>query len=443
MTVNNFPENNAKIIRQFLLNKGLNECAIAGLLGNLYAESRLRPNNLQNSYETKLGLTDDTYTAAVDSGAYGIFTSDKAGYGLAQWTSPGRKTGLYNHIKAANRSIGDIYGQLEYLWLELNGAYKKTVLDVLVKCTSIREAAEVVVCKFEVPKSVINGGAEKENTILTRTGYAQDFFDLYANKTETEKPNINVCMLTKNDCYKTGAIIKPSKIVVHSTGANNPTLRRYVQPDDGILGKNSNNNDWNRPGVNKCVNAFIGKDITGAVKIYQTLPWNMRPWGCGPGKLGSYNNSAIQFEICEDTLSDVKYFNEAFDKAAYLCAYLCERYNIAVVDVVSHHEAYLRGYASGHADCDHWLKRFNKDMNWFREQVKAKLSDPEPVPVDTSFKVKIDTDALNIREGAGTNFKIVGCIRDRGVYTIVETSGSWGRLKSGAGWISLLYVKRL
>ena len=65
------------------------------------------------------------------------------------------------------------------------------------------------------------------------------------------------------------------------------------------------------------------------------------------------------------------------------------------------------------------------------------------------YLVKINTAALNIRKGAGTNYDVVGCIRDRGVYTIVAESkgqGStkgWGKLKSGAGWISLDYcVKR-
>ena len=66
----------------------------------------------------------------------------------------------------------------------------------------------------------------------------------------------------------------------------------------------------------------------------------------------------------------------------------------------------------------------------------------------TTFKpylVKINTSALNIRAGAGTNYNKTGCITDRGVYTIVaESAGQgstkgWGKLKSGAGWISLDY----
>ena len=66
---------------------------------------------------------------------------------------------------------------------------------------------------------------------------------------------------------------------------------------------------------------------------------------------------------------------------------------------------------------------------------------------DGSFKVKVICSALNIRKGAGTLYKKVGCITDNGTYTIVETNkaGTWGKLKSGAGWISIksAYVKKL
>jgi len=195
------------------------------------------------------------------------------------------------------------------------------------------------------------------------------------------------CYLTKNDCFKERTIV-PKGIVVHSTGANNPALRRYVQPDDGILGTNKYNNHWNKSGVNKCVNAFIGKALDNQVMVYQTLPWDKRPWGVGSGSKGSYNNSHIQFEICEDALTDATYFNDAFTAAIELCAYLAKEYNIPVANIVSHHEAYLAGYGSGHKDCDHWLKKFGKDMDWFRQQVQAKLGSAvmveEPVREDTT-----------------------------------------------------------
>ncbi|CDE49496.1 n-acetylmuramoyl-l-alanine amidase domain protein [Firmicutes bacterium CAG:460] len=194
---------------------------------------------------------------------------------------------------------------------------------------------------------------------------------------------IKKCILVNNSCYKKASKMVPKGIVVHSTGANNPYLKRYVQPDDGILGKNQYNNDWNRSGVNACVNAFIGKDKNGIVRCYQTLPFDYMPWGCASGKKGSYNYTHIQFEICEDALKDEKYFNDAFGVAIDFCAYLCKEYNISVDNIVSHHESYLKGYGSNHADCDHWLKKFNKNMDWFRNEVKAKLEKKDVKPEPT------------------------------------------------------------
>lgn len=206
---------------------------------------------------------------------------------------------------------------------------------------------------------------------------------------------IRQCILTNNDCYKENRKITPKGIVVHSTGANNTTLRRYLAPDDGIIGKNAYNNHWNRSGTGACVHAFIGTDKYNVVRCYQTLPFTMRPWGCGAGSKGSYNNSHIQFEICEDALNNEKYFNEAMKCAIEFCAYLVKAYKIDISNIVSHHEAYLLGYGSGHADCDHWLKRFGKDMNWFRAQVKLAVEKGEidvtvPTPVKPEEPVTQD-----------------------------------------------------
>ena len=77
---------NDERIWQFLKSYGLNDYGVAGLMGNLYAESGLNPQNLQNTYEKKLGYSDASYTAAVDNGFYSDFVHDSAGYGLAQWT---------------------------------------------------------------------------------------------------------------------------------------------------------------------------------------------------------------------------------------------------------------------------------------------------------------------------------------------------------------------
>lgn len=266
--------------------------------------------------------------------------------------------------------------------------------------------------------------------------------------------NLKKCLLTNNDCYKKATKITPDRIVVHSTGANNTTLKRYVQPDDGLLGKNLYNNHWNKSGISKCVHAFIGKDKNKEVQVYQTLPFNYAAWGVGKGSKGSYNyysgKGAIQFEICEDNLKDAVYFERAFDLAAEFCAYLCEKYGISVKKIVSHKEANKEGYASNHGDCDHWLKKHGKDMNWFRSQVEKKMSKSststttEPSKVigkAVNYLVKINTKELNVRSEPSANSKINCTVKKGEVFTIVRESKGWGKLKSGAGWISLNYTK--
>ena len=99
---------NEKIIWEFLTGEGLTEAGAAGLMGNLYAESGLSSQNLQNSYEKKLGYTDTTYTAAVNNGKYTNFVYDSAGYGLAQWTYWSRKEGLLKLAQKKEVSIGNL-----------------------------------------------------------------------------------------------------------------------------------------------------------------------------------------------------------------------------------------------------------------------------------------------------------------------------------------------
>lgn len=163
----------------------------------------------------------------------------------------------------------------------------------------------------------------------------------------------------------------PVGIIIHSTGANNPNLKRYVNAPE-ICGENVNKNYFDRADSDKCPHAVIGLDKNGDVKAAKLLPWNICCWGCGSGSKGSYNYSPayIQFEICEDNLADEDYFNKAFDLAAQLCRRLMKNYStIKLENIISHKEAHSRGYASNHADCDHWLAKFGKDMAWFRRLV--------------------------------------------------------------------------
>lgn len=182
---------------------------------------------------------------------------------------------------------------------------------------------------------------------------------------------LHKALLTRNDCYLRGRTIRPRGVMVHSTGANNPYLRRYIAPDDGRLGTPSPRH-WNQGGVGACVHAMIGKAADGSIAVYQTLPWNMRGWHCGR----SGNDTHISFEICEDSLTDKGYFQATYQAAVELTAYLCRRFNLnPLADgvVLCHSEGYARGIASNHADVLHWWRKFGVSMDDFRADVAAEM----------------------------------------------------------------------
>ncbi len=204
--------------------------------------------------------------------------------------------------------------------------------------------------------------------------------------------NLKTLFLTQNNCYKAGKTIVPKGIMVHSTGANNPWLKRYVGPDDGLLGQNIYNNHWNTPkpgGRQVCVHAFIGKLADGSIATYQTLPWNHRGWHAGSGSSGSANDTHIGFEICEDDLTDASYFNKVYTEAVELCAYLCKKFNLdPLADgvLICHSEGHRRGIASNHSDVMHWFPRHGKDMDMFRAAVKAEMAKTD-TPAQTGHPI--------------------------------------------------------
>ena len=189
-----------------------------------------------------------------------------------------------------------------------------------------------------------------------------------------------------SDCYKQGTRQTQRGVQVHSTGANNPWLRRYVGPDDGRLGMNQYGNHSNKPGSTVCASAYIGKQADGTVAVYQTLPWDMRCWLSGSGKNGNANKLGYAgFEICEDGLQDESYFLAAMEQAILLTAHLCKLFGTVptavikdtpegpALSVMDHAELHRVGLASNHGDISHWLKKFGWNMDNFRDRVTGAM----------------------------------------------------------------------
>ena len=229
--------------------------------------------------------------------------------------------------------------------------------------------------------------------------------------------NLHKLIFTENACYKAGRKITVKGIMVHSTGANNPWLKRYVGPDDGLLGKNQYNNHWNthHPGGREvCVHGFIGKLADGTIATYQTLPWDHRGWHAG----GSANNTHIGFEICEDGLTDATYFAKVYKEAVELCVYLCKQYGLTEQDIICHSEGYRKGVASNHGDVMHWFPKHGKSMDTFRADVKnllATTAEPEAPEAEatptTEYPEKLTTGYYRVRKEWKDSKSQVGAYR--------------------------------
>ena len=167
-------------IWKYLKKNGLNDYGVAGLMGNLFAESGLKPTNLQNCFERSLGMTDEKYTQAVDNGTYCNFVKDRAGYGLAQWTYWSRKKELLEYAKSKRKSIGDLEMQLEFLVDELGRCYA-SVLKTLKTATSVRQASDVVLLKYERPADM-GTEVQKKRASLGMTYYKKYNFPQFVHK---------------------------------------------------------------------------------------------------------------------------------------------------------------------------------------------------------------------------------------------------------------------
>ena len=269
---------NAEKIWNFLTGKGLTAYGVAGLMGNLYAESALIPTNLQNSYEKSLGMNDVEYTAAVDSGKYTNFVHDSAGYGLAQWTYWSRKEALLKYAKAAGTSIGDLETQLGFLWKEISGY--SAVIKVLKAATSVREASDVVLLQYERPAN------QGESVQQARASYGQKYFDQYAS-TAPQKPaasgSCTVARLLAIAAAEIGYKEKASNSQLDdktaNAGSNDWTKYARDLYAAGYYNGNKNGYAWCDVFVDWCFYQLAGRDAKKAQQVEcQTGPYGA---GCG------------------------------------------------------------------------------------------------------------------------------------------------------------------
>ncbi len=265
-------------------------------MGNMFAESGLKSQNLQNSYEKKLGYTDASYTKAVDNGTYRNFASDKAGYGLCQWTYSTRKAALLAFAKTCGTSIGDAEMQLKFFMKELREEYP-AVLSVLKTATTVREASDAVLLKFERPAD------QSEAARAKRAAYGQAYYNTLTGKETTMFTNSPLVSYTR---------ISPNKTPNRNHAIDTVTIHCIVGQWTAKQGC-----DYFATTNRQCsANYVVGKDGSIGLSVEE----KDRSW-CSSS--ASNDNRAITIEVASDTTHPLQGNGRSlsvFDRLA--CRYL-------------------------------------------------------------------------------------------------------------------------
>lgn len=444
-------KNNEEKIWNYCKAQGMTDAGTAGLMGNLYAESGLRPNNLQNSYEGKLGMADAEYTEMVDNGSYTNFGRDWAGYGIAQWTHPDRKPKLLAYAKKMGKSIGDLDMQLDFLMQELSTCYK-AVLSTLKTATSVRAASDAIMIRFECPAD------QSEAAKARRAGYGQKYFDKYAKKgsdntmgfsnstlatvkliSQNRTPDRNHAIDTITIHCFVGQVTAKRGCEVFQPSSKQASCN-YVVGYDGSIGLCVEEKDrsWCTGGKDKNGNPIRVNGISGSSNDYQ----------------------AVTIEVASDTKHPYAITDKAMAALIELCADICRRNGIKKL-LWSGDKNLVGNPSKQNLTVHRWFANKACPGDYIYQQlgniaakVNAKLgaTDTATAPAapvsKVPYTVRITATNLRIRKGPGTDTAIVQNAIKPGVYTIVsEAIGKgatlWGKLKSGLGWVSLDYCKKI
>ena len=165
----------AKYLYKKLIAAGVTIEGACAILGNVQAESGFIPNNLEDTANRSLSMTDTQYTQAVDNGTYTNFVHDGCGYGLPQWTFWTRKDGFLKYMRSLGKSIADLDGQIGYLIKEMQESFP-SIWKQLITSKDLYALTWVLLDKWENP-AVKNIGA--------RYQYAQNWFKALSSETQT------------------------------------------------------------------------------------------------------------------------------------------------------------------------------------------------------------------------------------------------------------------
>lgn len=461
-------------IWNYFKSKGLNDYGCAGLLGNLQAESGLKSNNLQNTYERSLGYTDDKYVVAVDNGTYTNFIYDSAGFGLAQWTYWSRKKSLYEYAKSKNASIGSLEMQLDFLYKELSENYS-SVLATLKTAKSIQEASNAVLLKFECPA---DQSVSMQNK---RASYGQNYYNKYAANVSKEGESV---MGVKT--YQENSSVQLSKnfnSYEFRCGLGSPCACSTILIDDKLVEYLQNIRDhfgksititsaYRCPSYNKSIGSGTGsyhsKGGAADIVVDDTAPREVAKYAesIGIKGIGLYETGTDGYFVHIDTRTTKAFWygqaqstrttfggttsggNTTSGSNSANSTVLSNGSNGSAVQELQEKLNSL-GYSCGIADGDYGAKTSDA-VRKFQEK-NGLTADGIAGPItlaaidkaisSSSKKVKVTANVLNVRAGAGMNYAKRGTVLKGSVHTLLEEKDGWGKISNG--WISLDYVEKV
>ncbi len=391
-------------IFDYLVGVGMTKAGAAGMVGNMIHESGLKSDNLENTYNNRLGMTDEQYTKAVDSGQYKNFVHDSAGYGLCQWTYYSRKEALLQYANYRQTSISDARMQLDFLVMELKGY--KSVWDTLTTTDSVYSASNAVLLGFERPADQGKSAQDKR---------AATSYDVYARCAGEQKAmngsslaTVWVNFGTVNSNPRTE---KVSKITIHHMAGN--------------MGAEECARYHLRANKDNSANYYIGSDGVICLGVEESR----RAWTSG----SSWNDQrAITIEVANSTGDpDWKVSGKAYNSLIALCADICKRYKITphwdgTKDAsLTEHRMFQSTACPGP-----YIHGLLANGTIERDILKAMGKTPTPTPTPTPTKLyKVQAGAFKNRENAS---KLCQEINNKGIEAVIVNESGMYKVQCGA-----------
>ena len=254
--------------------------------------------------------------------------------------------------------------------------------------------------------------------------------------------HMEVKYATSNGAYQSGRKISPKGCVNHSVGCAQPSVDVFF-------------NLMNKSSAGWGVNAILGDFHKGDGRILVVLPLDARPWGCGSGKKGSWNNTKIQWEVCEpaghtyaggtmigyNVAKNKTFFDRMWKMLVSWNVYLVDKFGYSIEGISDHAESYRAGYGSNHSDMGQWLPKHGKSMSALRQEVKSILNGSSVLETMVKYKGMVAAkNGLNCRTEPVSGDVITTYPNDT-IVTITKERNGWGY--TGVGWVSLVYIEKI